>query len=83
MACTSCNDSSGNKNKSTKSSKSDGTSKNVFKSGMNLLIQAKRIWQQTSSIVEEAPVAPILETPITPVVEETTQTEQQNNDTNG
>lgn len=74
MACTSCNDSSGNKNKSTKSSKSGGTSKNVFKSGMNLLIQAKRIWQQTANQPEE-PTQPVQP-------EEPTQPEQ-NNDTNG
>lgn len=49
MACTSCNDSSGNKNKSAKSSTPSGTTGNVFKSGMNLLIQAKRIWQQTAN----------------------------------
>jgi hypothetical protein len=71
MACTSCNDSSANKNKSTKSSASGGTTKNVFKSGMNLLIQAKRIWQETASRSVE-PTPPV----------EPTQPEQ-NNDTNG
>ena len=49
MACTSCKDSSGNKNKSTKSFKPNGTTKNVFKSGMGLLMEAKRIWQQTAT----------------------------------
>ena len=49
MACTSCNDSNGNKNKSAKSTSSEGTSKLGFKSGMNLLLEAKRIWQQTAS----------------------------------
>jgi len=49
MACTSCKDSSGNKNKSAKESPSGGTTKGVFKSGMSLLIEAKRIWQQTAS----------------------------------
>lgn len=70
MACTSCNDSSGNKNKSAKSSKSGGTTGNVFKSGINLLIQAKKIWREAA----ENPVEP------TPP-EEPTQPEQ-NNDTN-
>jgi hypothetical protein len=69
MACTSCNDSSGNK-KSAKSSKSGGSTGNVFKSGMNLLIQAKRIWQETA----KNPVEPI------PQVEPTQP--EQNNDTN-
>jgi hypothetical protein len=49
MACTSCKDSSGNKNKSAKTSTSGETTKGVFKSGMNLLIEAKRIWQQTAA----------------------------------
>lgn len=70
MACTSCNDSSGNKNKSTKSSASSGSTGNVFKSGMNLLIQAKKIWQQTANAPE------------TPIVPETTTQPEQNNDTN-
>jgi hypothetical protein len=70
MACTSCNDSSGNKNKSAKSSTSGGSTGNVFKSGMNLLIQAKRIWQEAA----ENPVEP------TPPVEPTQP--EQNNDTN-
>jgi hypothetical protein len=48
MACTSCSGSSGNKNKSSKSSAPAGTTKNVFKSGMDLLMEAKRIWQQTA-----------------------------------
>ena len=68
MACTTCNDSGGNKNKSSKSSASGGTSKSGFKSGMNLLIQAKRIWQQTASKKVE---------PIEPAEPE------QNNDNNG
>jgi len=69
MACTSCNDSSGNK-KLAKSSKSGGSTGKVFKSGMNLLIQAKRIWQEAA----ENPVEPI------PPVEPTQP--EQNNDTN-
>jgi len=54
MACTSCSGSNGNKNKSAKTSTPSGTVKNVFKSGMSLLIEAKRIWQQTA----ETPVEP-------------------------
>jgi len=46
MACTSCNDSNGNKSKSAKSS--GETIKSGFKSGMSLLIQAKKIWLQTA-----------------------------------
>jgi len=68
MACTSCNGSSGNNNKSAKSSTSGGNTGNVFKSGINLLIQAKRIWQQTAKTPEEP----------TPQVEPT-QPEQNNN----
>lgn len=70
MACTSCNDSSGNGNKLAKSSKSGGTTGNVFKSGIHLLMQAKKIWKQSA----ENPVEPTL--PVEP-----TQPEQ-NNDTN-
>jgi hypothetical protein len=55
MACTSCSGSGGNKNKSSKSSAPAGTTKNVFKSGMNLLMEAKRIWQQTAEKTVEQP----------------------------